>query len=40
LSVGLRAERTARAIQLRVDAAPFVAKKDTRKAGGERAAKE
>jgi tRNA(Ile)-lysidine synthase len=31
----LRAERTAREIQLRVDAAPFVAKKDTRKAGRE-----
>jgi tRNA(Ile)-lysidine synthase len=40
LSAGLRAERTAREIQLRVDGAPFVAKKDTRKAGGERAAKE
>jgi tRNA(Ile)-lysidine synthase len=35
LAGGLRAERTAREIQLRVDAAPFVAKKDTRKAGRE-----
>ena len=34
LAGGLRAERTAREIQLRVDAAPFVANKDTRKAGG------
>jgi tRNA(Ile)-lysidine synthase len=33
LAAGLRAERTAREIQLRVDAAPFVAKKDIRKAG-------
>jgi tRNA(Ile)-lysidine synthase len=40
LAGGLRAERTAREIQLRVDAAPFVAKKGTRKAGGERTAKE
>jgi tRNA(Ile)-lysidine synthase len=35
LAGGLYAERTAREIQLRVDAAPFVAKKDTRKAGSE-----
>ena len=35
LAGGLRAERTAREIQLRVDVAPFVAKKDSRKAGGE-----
>lgn len=35
LAGGLRAERTAREIQLRVDGAPFVAKKDSRKAGGE-----
>jgi tRNA(Ile)-lysidine synthase len=35
LAGGLRAERTAREIQLRVDAAPFVAKEDTRKAGRE-----
>ena len=35
LAGGLRAERTAREIQLHVDAAPFVAKKDSRKAGGE-----
>jgi tRNA(Ile)-lysidine synthase len=35
LAAGLRVERTAREIQLRVDAAPFVAKKDMRKAGGE-----
>ena len=40
LAGGLRAERTAREIQLRRDAAPFVAKSDTRKAGGEKAAKE
>jgi tRNA(Ile)-lysidine synthase len=35
LAGGLRAERTAREIQLRVEAAPFVAKSDSRKAGGE-----
>jgi tRNA(Ile)-lysidine synthase len=35
LAGGLRAERTVREIQLRVDAAPFVAKKDSRKAAGE-----
>ena len=35
LAGGLRAERTAREIQLRVGGAPFVAKKDSRKAGGE-----
>lgn len=35
LSRGLRAERTARELQLRVDAAPFVANKVSRKAGGE-----
>ncbi len=40
LAGGLRAERTAREIQLRLDAAPFVAKRDTRKAGSEGAAKE
>ncbi len=40
LAGGLRAERTAREIQLRVDAAPFVAKRDSRKAGGEGAAEE
>jgi tRNA(Ile)-lysidine synthase len=40
LAGGLRAERTAREIQLRVDAAPFVANKDTRKAGEEGAAEE
>ena len=40
LGGGLRAERTAREIQLRVDAAPFVAKKDSRKAGGVGAAGE
>ncbi len=40
LAGGLRAERTAREIQLRVDAVPFVAKKDSRKAGGDGAAEE
>jgi tRNA(Ile)-lysidine synthase len=40
LAGGLRAERTAREIQLRVDAVPFVAKRDSRKAGGEGAAEE
>ena len=35
LAGGLRAERTAREIQLHVNAAPFVAKKDTGKAGGK-----
>jgi tRNA(Ile)-lysidine synthase len=40
LAAGLRAERTAREIQLRVDAAPFVAKKDSRKAGRETASEE
>jgi tRNA(Ile)-lysidine synthase len=40
LAEGLRAERTAREIQLRVDAAPFVAKKDSRKAGRERPGQE
>jgi tRNA(Ile)-lysidine synthase len=40
LAGGLRAERTAREIQLRVDAAPFVAKGDSRKAGGETADEE
>src|SRR5215469_6084429 len=40
LSGGLRAERTAREIQLHVEAAPFVAKTDKRKAGSEKAAGE
>jgi len=40
LGGGLRAERTAREIQLRLDAAPFVAKRDTRKAGREEAGEE
>lgn len=40
LSGGLRAERTAREIQLRLDAAPFVAKRDTRKAGRQGGARE
>jgi len=40
LTGGLRAERTAREIQLRVDGAPFVAKRDSRKAGGEGADEE
>jgi tRNA(Ile)-lysidine synthase len=40
LAGGLRAERTAREIQLRVDAVPFVAKRDIRKAGGDRVAEE
>lgn len=40
LGGGLRVERTAREIQLRVDGAPFVAKKDSRKAGGEAAGEE
>jgi tRNA(Ile)-lysidine synthase len=40
LGGGLRAERTAREVQLRVDAAPFVAKRATRKAGWERTARE
>jgi tRNA(Ile)-lysidine synthase len=35
LGGGLRAERTARELQLRVEAAPFVAKTAARKAGGE-----
>jgi tRNA(Ile)-lysidine synthase len=40
LTGGLRAERTAREIQLRLDGAPFVAKRDSRKAGGEGADEE
>jgi tRNA(Ile)-lysidine synthase len=40
LSRGLRAERTARELQLQVEAAPFVAKTTGRKAGGEPAAPE
>jgi tRNA(Ile)-lysidine synthase len=40
LSGGLRVERTARELQLRVEAAPFVAKSGHRKAGGEPAAPE
>jgi len=40
LSGGLRAERTAREIQLHVEAAPFVAKTDKRKARSEKAAGE
>ncbi|HEV2579147.1 MAG TPA: tRNA lysidine(34) synthetase TilS [Acidobacteriaceae bacterium] len=39
LSRGLRAERTAREIQLQREAAPFVAKTTGRKAGGEAAAR-
>lgn len=35
LGGGLRAERTARELQLRIESAPFVAKRDGRKAGGE-----
>ena len=35
LGGGLRAERTAREIQLRLDAGPFVSKQDNRKAGGK-----
>ena len=38
LGRGLRAERTARELQLQVEAAPFVAKTTGRKAGGEPAA--
>lgn len=40
LAGGLRAERTAREIQLRIEDAPFVAKKGMRKAGGERVRQE
>lgn len=40
LSGGLRVERTARELQLRVEAAPFVAKSGHRKAGGQLAAPE
>lgn len=40
LAGGLRAERTAREIQLRVDGVPLVAKKDIRKAGGDTVAEE
>lgn len=40
LSGGLRAERTARELQLRAEAAPFVAKAPGRKAGGEQPAQE
>jgi tRNA(Ile)-lysidine synthase len=40
LGGGLHAERTAREIQLRKDGAPFVAKKDNRKAGEEAERKE
>jgi tRNA(Ile)-lysidine synthase len=39
LGRGLRAERTARELQLQVEAAPFVAKTTGRKAGGEAAAR-
>lgn len=40
LARGLRAERTAREIQLRVDGAAFVARSGSRKAGGETTGKE